>query len=80
MHEQGQIEAQILSRLNAKEQHHIVRAFDFFIFRSHICITFEILGMNLYELSQSNDFHPLPARLVRLYALQTMPQSWRYPL
>ncbi|KAK8890965.1 hypothetical protein M9Y10_028166 [Tritrichomonas musculus] len=70
MHEQGQIEAQILSRLNAKEQHHIVRAFDFFIFRSHICITFEILGMNLYELSQSNDFHPLPARLVRLYALQ----------
>lgn len=70
MHEQGQIEAQILSRLNAKEQHHIVRAFDFFIFRSHICITFEILGMNLFELSQSNDFRPLPARLVRLYALQ----------
>lgn len=70
MHEQGRIEAQILSRLNAKEQHHIVRAYDFFIFRSHICITFEILGMNLYELSQSNEFRPLPAKLVRLYALQ----------
>lgn len=70
MHEQGQIEAQILSKLSCREQRHIVRAFDFFVFRSHICITFEILGMNLYELSQSNDFRPLPTRLVRLYALQ----------
>ena len=70
MHEQGQIEAQILSKLNTRTQHHIVKAFDFFIFRSHICITFEILGVNLFELSQSNDFRPLPIRLVRLYALQ----------
>ncbi|OHT16425.1 CMGC family protein kinase [Tritrichomonas foetus] len=70
MHEQGQIEAQILSKLNAKEQHHIVKAFDFFIFRSHICITFEILGINLFELSQQNEFKPLPIRLIRLYALQ----------
>lgn len=72
MHEQGKIEAQILSKLNTKDQRHIVKAYDFFIFRSHICITFEILGMNLYELSESNDFKPIPARLVRLYALQIL--------
>jgi dual specificity tyrosine-phosphorylation-regulated kinase 2/3/4 len=70
MHEQGRIEAQVLSKLNTRDQRHIVHAFDYFVFRSHICITFEILGMNLYELSESNEFKPLPARLVRLYALQ----------
>jgi len=70
MHEQGQIEAQVLSRLSSRDQRHIVRAYDYFVFRSHICITFEILGMNLFELSDSNEFRPLPARLVRLYALQ----------
>ena len=72
MHQQGQIEAQILSRLNSKEQHHIVRAYDFFVFRSHICITFEILGMNLYEFAEFNGFKPFPVRLVRLYALQIL--------
>ena len=70
MHEQGQIEAVILSKLCTRETRHIVRAFDYFVFRSHICITFEILGMNLFELSESNEFRPFPPRLVRLYALQ----------
>ena len=70
MHEQGQIEALILSKLCTRDLRHIVRAFDYFVFRSHICITFEILGMNLFELSEANEFRPLPARLVRLYALQ----------
>jgi dual specificity tyrosine-phosphorylation-regulated kinase 2/3/4 len=72
MHQQGQIEAEILSKLSGRDHRHIVRAFDHFIFRSHICITFEILGMNLFELSESNEFRPLPARLVRLYALQML--------
>lgn len=72
MHEQGQIEAQILAKLNSYNQHHIVKAYDFFVFRSHICITFEILGMSLYNFSESNNFIPLPPRLVRLYALQIL--------
>ncbi|KAK8878233.1 hypothetical protein M9Y10_004998 [Tritrichomonas musculus] len=72
MHEQGQVEAQILTKLNSYNQHHIVRAYDFFVFRSHICITFEILGMSLYDFSENNNFTPLPPRLVRLYALQIL--------
>jgi dual specificity tyrosine-phosphorylation-regulated kinase 2/3/4 len=70
MHAQGQIEATVLSKLSGNDPRHIVRAFDYFIFRSHICITFEILGINLFGLSESNEFHPLPPRLVRLCALQ----------
>lgn len=72
MHEQGQIEAKILARLNKTESPNIVKAFDFFIFRSHICITFEVLGKNLYEVSQSNGFRPLPIKNVKSYAIQIL--------
>ncbi|KAK8866890.1 hypothetical protein M9Y10_009858 [Tritrichomonas musculus] len=70
MHEQGQIEAKILARLNRRSCPNVVRAYDFFIFRSHICITFEILGRNLYELIQLNQYQPFPMIMVRTYALQ----------
>ena len=70
MHEQGQIEAKILARLNRHGCPNVVRAYDFFIFRSHICITFEILGRNLYELIQLNQYQPFPTIMTRTYALQ----------
>lgn len=72
MHEQGRIEAQILSRLNKAEIRHVVRAYDFFIFRSHICVTFEILSKNLYEIIEQNNFKSLPIKLIRLYCLQIL--------
>ena len=72
MHEQGRIEAQILATVNRTGCRHIVKAFDFFIFRSHICITFEILGMNLFELSEANEYRPLPMRNVRMFAQQML--------
>lgn len=72
MHEQGRIEAQILARLNKNEVRNVVKANDFFIFRSHICITFEILSKNLYELIESGNYQPLPTKLVRLYAVQIL--------
>lgn len=72
MHEQGKIEAAILAKLNKYHVPNVVRAYDYFVFRSHICVTFEILGKNLYEVSQSMCFHPLPTRLVKQYAIQMM--------
>ena len=72
MHEQGRVEAQILAKLNRHECTGVVRAFDFFVFRSHICITFEILGKNLYELSEALQFQPMPLNVVRGYGIQMM--------
>jgi dual specificity tyrosine-phosphorylation-regulated kinase 2/3/4 len=72
MHEQGMVEAQIVSVVNNSGSRYIVKAFDFFLFRGHVCITFEILGMNLFELCEANDLHPLPVRTVRIYALQLL--------
>lgn len=72
MHEQGQIEAKILARLNKSNTRNVVRAYDFFIFRSHICITYEVLGKNLYELSQANNFRALNVHIVKGYARQIL--------
>jgi dual specificity tyrosine-phosphorylation-regulated kinase 2/3/4 len=72
MHEQGQVEARILGQLKGVDSKYIVRAFEFFIFRSHICITFEILGKNLYELCQIQKFRPMPLSLCQNWAKQIL--------
>jgi dual specificity tyrosine-phosphorylation-regulated kinase 2/3/4 len=72
MHEQGKIEARTLAQLNSLNSKFIVRAYDLFTFRSHICITFEILGLNLYELSKSQNFQAMPLATCRSYAKQIL--------
>jgi serine/threonine protein kinase len=67
MHDQGKIETSILQKLNEAgqfEKSYIVKALDFFTFRRHICVTFEILGANLYEVVNAIKEAPLviPAR------------------
>lgn len=62
MHEQGKIEVNIVKALNQYEpgkSHFIVKFDDDFTFRNHICVTFEILGQNLYEYSRSIRFRPM---------------------
>ena len=62
MHEQGEIEISLIQHLNSAPGHEnscIIHGLDFFIFRRHICATFEILGQNLYEFSRSMRFRPL---------------------
>ena len=41
---------------------------DSFVFRNHICITFELLSMNLYELIKKNKFQGFSLQLVRKFA------------
>ncbi|URD92041.1 Protein kinase domain [Musa troglodytarum] len=54
----GVFEVHILSMLNQKldpdDEHHIVRMLDYFLFQNHLCISFEMLGSNLYELIKEN--------------------------
>jgi dual specificity tyrosine-phosphorylation-regulated kinase 2/3/4 len=72
MQQQGQIEAQLLASLGDLNSEVIVKAHDFFTFRSHVCITFEILGKNLYQLVQHNRFRPFPVAVCRGYAQQLL--------
>jgi dual specificity tyrosine-phosphorylation-regulated kinase 2/3/4 len=72
MHDQGKIEAKLLAHLNHVRCSAIVRAYDFFVFRSHICITFEVLGANLYDVLRSANFAPVALPVVRRYAAQLL--------
>jgi len=42
------------------------------MFRKHLCIVFELLSINIYELIQIYDFDGLPMRMIRNYAKQIL--------
>lgn len=42
--------------------------FDYFVFRNHMCIIFELLHINLYELIKKNKFQGFSLQLVRKFA------------
>lgn len=46
----------------------VVHILEHFTFREHVCMTFELLSINLYELIKRNDFKGFPLPLVRKFA------------
>ncbi len=44
------------TRCDPGDQHHIVRMVDFFLYRKHLCLVFEKLDVNLFELLRRNGF------------------------
>ena len=47
----------------------IIHMKDYVIFRKHLCITFELMSINLYEFLKLNDFEGLSLSLVRRFAI-----------
>lgn len=43
-----------------------------FYFRGHLCISTELLGMNLYEFIKSNDFNGFSLKLIRRFTKQLL--------
>ncbi len=50
----------------------IVKIKDFVIFRKHVCLVFELLSINLYDLVKNNDFNGLSLELIRRFAIQIL--------
>ena len=72
-HRQGKVEIKVLQQLlknDPDDQFHAIKMLEYFVFRKHICITFELLSINLYELLKSNNFHGFSLSLVRRLAIQ----------
>lgn len=72
---QAQVEVSILSTLrnaDPSDQAGIVRVYDSFTFRSHLCITFELLSANLYEHIKANNFIGMPLPSVHHIAVQVL--------
>lgn len=70
-HQQAQTEIAILKHLKSKDTNNsmnVVHMFESFIFRDHTCITFELLSLNLYELTRKNKFNGFSLHLVRRFA------------
>jgi dual specificity tyrosine-phosphorylation-regulated kinase 2/3/4 len=70
-HRQAQEEIRILEHLRDLDKDNnmnIIHMCDHFTFRSHTCITFELLSLNLYELIKKNKFQGFSLQLVRKFA------------
>lgn len=74
---QARVEIGLLHLLNTRcdpdDQRHIVRMVDSFIFRKHLCIVFEKLDVNLFELLKRNAFKGLSLPTVQVRRLGGMP-------
>lgn len=72
---QARVEVGILQMLNARsetDKNHIVKLLDYFVFEKHLCLTFELLGINLYELIRHNHYKGLSINLLRLFVRQIL--------
>jgi serine/threonine protein kinase len=70
-HRQAQEEIRILDHLRNQDKENtmnVIHMFEHFSFRNHICITFELLSVNLYELIKKNKFQGFSLQLVRRFA------------
>ncbi|CAN1246425.1 Dual specificity protein kinase YAK1 homolog [Linum grandiflorum] len=75
-YQQALVEVSILTMLNKKydpeDKHHIVRIYDYFVHHRHLCICFELLDTNLYELIKINQFRGLSLSIVQLFSKQIL--------
>ncbi|KAK7805446.1 hypothetical protein U0070_017729 [Myodes glareolus] len=74
-HHQALVELKILEAVRRKDKdnsHNVVHMKDFFYFRNHLCITFELLGINLYELMKNNSFQGFSLSIVRRFTFSVL--------
>jgi serine/threonine protein kinase len=73
---QAIIELKILEFLNnevdKQDLHHIIRLYDHFVYKEHLCIIFELLNENLYELLKQNYFQGISLNSIRFILKQIL--------
>jgi dual specificity tyrosine-phosphorylation-regulated kinase 2/3/4 len=61
-----------LAKWDSAGQYHLIRYTDHFNFREHLCISTELLGINLYELVKYNGYKGLPIPLIKHFTKQLL--------
>ena len=72
---QAGVELKILQYLKENDPDdtmNIIHMKDYVIFRNHLCISFELMSINLYEFLKLNDFEGLSLSLIRRFAIQLL--------
>ncbi|XP_033096755.1 dual specificity tyrosine-phosphorylation-regulated kinase 1A-like isoform X2 [Anneissia japonica] len=70
---QAQIEVKLLELMNkhdAENKYYIVRLKRHFMWRNHLCLVFELLSYNLYDLLRNTNFRGVSLNLTRKFAQQ----------
>ena len=68
----GKNELKILEILNKNSSKSIVKNLESFEFRGHLCIVFELLSLNLFQLLHKNNFKGFSISLVRRFTQQIL--------
>lgn len=82
-HQQATVEIRILDHLRSRDPEDrscTVRMLNYFKFRSHTIVTFEMHSMNLYELAKLNKYQPFAPALIKRFTAQilvAMSFMWR---
>ncbi|GAB1213069.1 hypothetical protein ATERTT37_002218 [Aspergillus terreus] len=74
-HQQALIEVNLLQKLkewDPHRRHSVVNFTQSFYFRGHLCISTELLGMNLYEFIKVHDFRGFSLKLIRRFTKQML--------
>eukprot|EP00210_Caulerpa_lentillifera_P002594 g2486.t2 len=74
-HAQAMIEVKVLQRLRQQDSddcHNVVHLKEYFFFRNHLCITFELMSINLYEMTRQNNYEGVSLALTRRFAMQIL--------
>ncbi|KAI9362970.1 kinase-like domain-containing protein [Zopfochytrium polystomum] len=70
---QGMVEVKVLDRLRQEDyddSNNLIHMLDYFYFRNHLCITFELLGINLYEWLRAGGFRGVHMGVIKRFATQ----------
>ncbi|EER24632.1 kinase domain containing protein [Coccidioides posadasii C735 delta SOWgp] len=74
-HQQALVEVNILQKLkewDPNRRHSVVNFVQSFYFRGHLCISTELLGMNLYEFIKAHEFRGFSLKLIRRFTKQIL--------
>jgi dual specificity tyrosine-phosphorylation-regulated kinase 2/3/4 len=72
---QAGVELKILQYLKENDMEdmmNIIHMKDYSVFRKHLCISFELMSINLYEFLKMNEFEGLSLGLIRRFAIQLL--------
>ncbi|KAK2165089.1 hypothetical protein LSH36_55g08046 [Paralvinella palmiformis] len=70
---QAQIELRLLEHMNKHDpqnKYYVVKLKRHFMFRNHLCLVFELLSYNLYDLLRNTNFRGVSLNLTRKFAQQ----------
>ena len=70
---QAQVEVNLLELMNSTDtgdKFHIVKLKHHFLWRNHLCLVFELLSYNLYDLLKNTNFRGVSLNLTRKFAQQ----------